>query len=299
MPSREDSAGTVTHSPEWSDVSVQVGNGPHLPLSDYKLIRKVNAFCAFLGLFGILFTQATLTYGRALSLCALVTFLCWQAGFALHRRNRRDRWRQPAASGGHRALRCQESPSARVVISGDPETVEYLRSCDLELGDPEIFSHRPFVPSWGASVLLFSPLVINAAFFEKTAPFSYIFVGHGRTAVWVISALLGSLLMWQVVSPTRGVRTYYRVLPGRLDNMIALPLSSKAQTRRKIDLWERRIRCTGAILTILTPLRETPFEQVEIDLRAIDRPLEFVRAIISAATTRRGQPSIPNDELLG
>lgn len=299
MLSREDSASTVAHSPEWSDVSIRVGNGASIPLSDYKLIRKVNAFCAFLGLFGILFTQATLTYGRAFSLCALVTFLCWQAGFALHRKNRRDRWRQPAANGRHRALRCQESTSARVVISGDPETVNYLRSCNLEFGDPEIFGHRPFVPSWGASMLLFSPLIINAAFFEQITPLSYVFVGHGRTVVWVICALLGSLLMWQVLSPTHGVQTYYRVLPGRVDNMIALPLSSKTHTKRKIELWERRIRCTGAILTILTLLHKTPFEQVEIDLRTIDRPSEFVRAIISAATTRRGQPSMPNDELLG
>ena len=234
-----------------ASVQVQASTRLRVPLGLLVSIRRVNTVAVLVGWSMIGVTQLA-PQGAAWGVCVgLLTFSCWQLhllGTSVKALRGVARLQPGIANPGTRSGR--EADYCCSVVSSDPHVLLQLRDVPPTLGEPAVFRYSSFVPSWGAAIALFAPLVINARFLERNFPLNMVVGTQGELAVWVFLALTGLLLGGTLLGPNTVAETCLRLVPGQLDKMVGHPYSTRWRVTRKTALTNTCVHVDGTIVHV-------------------------------------------------
>ena len=181
------------------------------------------------------------------------------------------------------------SDGPRLLLRGDSATISLVRDSEPIFGDPQWFRVRDNIPGWWLFLWPLVPSAANSYVLERELLVGTFLQGSGRMIV--VSAIL-LLLMGRLVRELPIFSLHqagYRVYPGRLERLEWNAYSTKTTVTSSMDLRRSKLVCDVSMpkLVIKPPLTSGQ-NQVPIDLREVDKPLDFVRAVFQASILEHG-----------
>ena len=237
-----------------------------------------------MGAIGPLGTTSLVIYGACLGLPPAAVHAIF--GVARRRRTR--------AEGKHTDQRCHAPwGDVRVRCVATPEELDELKDVQTELFEPNIaritVGWMGRLGSWLRArysfALAFGPILLLVAV-------DSVFGHLPGIGLFAVVALFWRLGPW--IRPT-----YYRVIPGRFDELRFWCGQDVGRTTRSVSLRNARV-CIRLDKLIVEVHNEAPGAAPElIPLGGIQEYHDFCRVVASAAITNAPTPAIPDDRLLG
>ncbi len=198
---------------------------------------------------------------------------------------RHDRQSSPCDLPVPRASSTDELSSARLIAQGGSVLLSQLGDLTNQQFEPVIVHVRfPRNPDRTFILVFISFVVLAVGLSPPKYWVSAIWIGMGCTLI--------GMVIW-----TRILPRYYRVVPGRIDVMMASLFGRSLRVEQRIDLRTAKLRLRGQ--RQILEIESTDGRKDSIPFNGTSEPLAFVTAVFRGALCTSAAPPLPDDALLG